>query len=489
LSSSAASLAARPEAGEAGGVRLRWLAAGGALVTVASRLAVRPSVPDDYDAYGFALAMGEKFDLGLFQPHFPGYPAFVAPGVLLCSLGMDGLAAATLLSALASGVAGLSLALIALRLGGPRAAVGVLLLHAAAFLPWLTGSSALSDAAGVACAAGAFALLFSGQYGEGRPLLAGLLCGVLLGVRLSDWPLALSALVIGHRLLPGRERALRLLGGCALGVLSWAAPFVWLVGPRRLLALGETHVAGHFGAWGGALSTRPGLGERAFATLRGLLFDGLAPEAWALAAIALVCCWALFKDRAPGRLHLPALLAALGPYALWVFAAQNVVEQPRHLLPLVEGLLLLLALGLAARPAALGAVAALCAAAALPLLYLRLHQLPAGAQAARFVAAQGDAAGTFVAAGRSARFFRSLAPQVAVQEHLALGDLTNSLARLGTFPARIFVTSEIDLTSGRPGRPLPDHWSVRPGPVFCRDARLDRAHPCLSLQTLVWSPR
>jgi hypothetical protein len=120
-----------------------------------------------------------------------------------------------------------------------------------------------------------------------------------------------------------------------------------------------------------------------------------------------------------------------------------------------------------------------------PLAFQRRITLPAPAQAAQWVAANAGS-DALVAAGRSARFFRALAPNVQVQEHAGLGDLVLTLARMHRFPARIFVTSEVQL--GGTGM-LGGGWRAEPGPTFCRDARIDRARPCLQLTTLQWSHR
>jgi hypothetical protein len=97
---------------------------------------------------------------------------------------------------------------------------------------------------------------------------------------------------------------------------------------------------------------------------------------------------------------------------------------------------------------------------------------------------------TFIAAGRSSRFFEAQAEPFPVRQHVMLGDVIGSLVRSDRLPEVILVTSEIDLHSGAgPRSPLPNHWRVEPGPSFCRDARIDRAQPCLGLSRLVWSFR
>ena len=438
-------------------------------VVLAARWLSRPSVPDGFDAAGFVLAIGDRFDLASFQPQFPGYPIVVAVGKALDFLGLDALAAATAVSVFASAIAAVALAYCALRLSGPAAAWGVAALHLFAFQPAFLGSAALSDAAGLAFAVCAFAALLAG-----RLALSGALAGLMLGARASYLPLALSLLVLARR--P------RVAVAMGLATVAWVVPVALFAGPRELWSLGKIHLRGHFESWGGSVATRPDLRERLLALARGIFFDGVAPAWWALVAaglIALVAVW-----RAPGAVKGMPFVVALAPYAVWAFVGQNLIEQPRHLLPLIEGGLLLLACALATQPAALAAISVAVAAASLPLLRERVRVLPAPVQAARWVAAREDAATTLVAAGRSARAFRDQAGAARVEQHFGLGDLAVSLSRMTTFPHSILVTSEIEL-----GKPLPPRWRVTPQAAFCRDARIDRAQPCLSLSKLEWVGR
>jgi hypothetical protein len=453
-----------------------------AAAVVASRWLLRARVPDDYDSFGFILGMSGDYDLARFQPHFPGYPVYVALGAALCRLGAPALAAATAISALASGVAALCLAICAERFAGPRAAVIVVALHLVAWLPWLLGAGALSESLAVALTAAACALLLCD-----KPVASGFFAGLLLGARASYWPIALSLFASTFFPRSLANRRYRFCAGAAAGVLLWAIPLLVVVGPRRYLQLGTTHLAGHFGQWGGSVVTRPDLFERARAFVRGLLLDGLAPSPVALAAIAIVVAAAIIieirRSGATARGHyLKPVLALLLPYALWAFFAQNIVEQPRHLLPLVEGGLVLLACVLAPRPLAAGAVCLLAAAASAPLALRRHVEPPAAAQAAAWVAEHQQPSRTTVAAGRSSRFFEALGGSWSVRQHVALADVIVDLSRFDRFPETILLTSDIDV---RP--PLPARWRLRPGPRFCRDPRIDRAQPCLALSQLNWS--
>ncbi|MBS2024286.1 MAG: hypothetical protein JST92_17935 [Deltaproteobacteria bacterium] len=456
---------------------VRWLCAGGALVAL-SRWLVHPAWPDSTDALGFVLGMSGAFDLARFQPQFPGYPLFVWPGRALVSLGLSGVGAATLLSALASGCTAAALGRIADRLAGPRAALGAMALHAVAFGPWWLGSSALSESLGLALAAASICFSL-----DDRSLLAGVCGGLLLGARASYAPLLIAAALLS------RDRV-RLAIAAVLSALAWLLPFAAQQGARDLLALGVTHLRGHFDTWGGAVTTRPDLSARLFAFARGLFFDGLAPQPMALAAALLFISAAIVLP-APTRLDhglVRRALLLLAPYALWVFFGQNLLEQPRHLLPLAEGLIVVAACVAGPRqPLLLASCSLAVLAASLPLLLERKRTPPAGVQAAEWLLQRPDSARTLIAAGRSARIFRAFAAPVQVQEHAALSDLTTTLARMPVYPRAIFVTDEIDLRSGRPELPIPARWHTLPGPTFCRDPRLDRARPCLTLTQLAWS--
>src|SRR5258706_14028443 len=80
----------------------KWLVGGAATAVFVARFALRARVPDDYDAIGFVRAL-DDFDLARLQPHFPGYPVYVALGRAVHAAVADPLTAATPVSAAGSG--------------------------------------------------------------------------------------------------------------------------------------------------------------------------------------------------------------------------------------------------------------------------------------------------------------------------------------------------------------------------------------------------
>jgi len=453
-------------------VRAFGLAAA-ALAVAGSRFATRARIPDDYDSIGFVRGIAH-FDLAALQPHFPGYPVYLALGKLALAVVGDPLLAATLVSALAAGATALAFFRIGTSLGGERIGWTALALYAASALPWLLGGAALSDGTAAAFAAWSFALL-AGQ--RPRPALSALLLALMLGVRASYAPLALSwlLLIAIDPKLRGRDY-LRLFAAGMIGLAAWLVPFVVTVGTRALGKLGRVHLAGHFGAWGGSVATRPGLWTRADAFLRGLVYDGLAPQLGVCVALALIVGVALTFARRPSpRAWWIAATIAL-PYGLWVLLGQNVLEQPRHLLPLVLGLLVLLAGALGTRPQLALPALALMLIASLPLVIARVRTPPAAAQAAAWVAASYPHDQVAVFGGRAVRFFD---PSLTPRARTWLSEVEVDVARLRAMPHPLLVTSEVEVEAGDELRARGLHELRR----FCRDPRLDRAQPCLTLYT------
>ena len=441
-----------------------WVGAAATLVGL-SRYFLGARVPDDWDGIGFVRALDE-FDLARFQPHFPGYPVYVALGRIAHLALRDPLAAAIAVSAAAAAATSVGLWCAVRRLSGGRAASAAMALYAVSALPFVLGGAALSDGTATALATLAFLAL-----AEESPLIGGVILGLMLGARASYFPLALSWWIV---LLAWRRRGfVRALVGTAFGTLAWLTPLVAVVGARSLVALGRTHLHGHFAVWGGTIATRPRLAERLVALLRGLFFDGLCPRPWALGALAVIVLLA-WRFRRPSRSGVLLVLAIAGPYALWTLLGQNILEQPRHVLPLVIVLIGLLGLLLAPHPRLTVAAVAVVLAAALPEAIDHQRTAPAAAQLARYVATNYRPGETALFGGRSIRFLNQLSSAPPGYERGWLSEVDVTLERLDVLPKHVLVTSEVEVDPRRMKR-------LKCGPRFCREGLLDRAQPCLDL--------
>ncbi len=431
-----------------------------------SRWALRARFPDGYDAVGFLLAVDE-FDVAKFQPHFPGYPVYVALS-RLAHLALAPLESAVFVSALASAATAIGLFSIAARLSSRRAAWAAIALYAVAPMPFVLGGAALSDGTAAAIAVLAFAALV-----EDSPAIGGALMGLMLGARASYFPLALSWIVLLWLFPEKRRGIVRALCGGAAGTLAWAVPFVAVVGARRIVELGTVHLEGHFGQWGGSVATRPELLPRIHAFARDLAWDGIAPQWACLGALAVACGIGFWLARPSGKGIKSALVVIL-PYGFWALFGQNVAEQPRHLLPLV--LFALLGIGRLVsvrRGLAVVAIAAI-AVAGLPRAIVHARTPPVAAQVARAVAASTGRQPLAVFGGKSIRTLHFLAPAISAFERTWLSEVDVTLERLDLLPRRILVTSEVEADRRRQAR-------LRTVGTFCREPIIDEEPPCLTL--------
>ena len=329
-----------------------------ALLALALRLAFRIDYAEEVDSIRFILAL-DRFDMAAYRPHFPGYPVFVLLGQLLYRVCGDAIQALSLLCAACGALLVLPAALLTGAAFGRRAALWMAAMVALNPLLWLYSDKLLSDMPGLLFLATALALLVHGLElppDRGRRWLAlgCLALGLTLGVRLSYFPFALSALA----LLLWRQRGAlpAALGAITAGVLLWLVPLLLVTGVGDLLATGQLQVSGHFNRWGGSVVTQPDMTHRLQMLGWQLLAQGLGswwsdrswlhliPTAGLVAALLL----GLARGRRLGLRPLLLWALLLTPYLLWAFFGQNITVKPRHSLPLVL-LLLGLCAGLAGR--------------------------------------------------------------------------------------------------------------------------------------------
>ncbi len=346
------------------------------VLTATSRVAAtawmsRAPGVEDLDGANFVHALS-VYDLALHMPHFPGYPVYIAAARVAAQLVGDPVSALQLPGVLAWGLA-LGLLWLAMEprfgKGGAWASVAVL---SFAPLSFLAAGQASSDALGTGMLTAAGALVALGAGSEPRrgrlmTLLGVGLAGLVLGVRASLFPAVGAVLLAG--LLLDRASRQACIGAFAAGVLLWAVPFAFVVGPDLPLLAGE-FLQGHFFSWGGtALVTGDPagrLGDWAALTATHVLAmpaAGGSPLRW-IAGPAVLALLLLGLSRLDRREQLIGL-ALLAPYGLWLLLGQN-PEKPRHLLPLVPVVAVLVGVGFASldpRARLVGAAAGLALAA------------------------------------------------------------------------------------------------------------------------------
>ncbi len=324
------------------------LAGGVIFIFVALAFATASPWPDDQDGVNYLLGV-ERYNVKFHQPHFPGYPVYIFAGKFLLTTGLTAEWALVLLS-LISG------ALILFLFFGYIKNIfdiytALLLTTALAVNPVFFEFShkIFTELLGLALLLASAITLGSPEKGDSKRWLgAGFLLGLMLGVRLSWWPFALVYAVAGAR----SKKIYPIVAGGAAGILLWLIPLLALVGPMQFYQAGASFVPGHFGDWGGAISSANGSGGRMVA-YAGNLFEAFGWSAggnqltripWII--ICLYSIYLVLKNRDSLNSGIKLFVISAAFYLLWVFIGQN-VDKVRHFIPAIPAVILLT--GLAAR--------------------------------------------------------------------------------------------------------------------------------------------
>lgn len=387
---------------------------------------------DSWDAVDFARAL-DRYDLLAYQPHFPGYPVYVALGKLARLLGASDATALTLPGLLLFGLAAALARRALARWHGARAGWALVLLLAVAPGLLLTTLRPISEGVGLSLVLASVSCWALGMgnltpSGPRWAMASGVLLGLALGARLSYFPLALSGLWLAWR-TPGPRRPWLL--GAGIGIALWSLPFALVVGPSTLWEEGLRFTGGHFTRWGGAVGAESEFGSRGLALWFGMYAYGLGgywpPDGatWTRAAASLgavlLLTGALWGCR---RWSTARIVLWIGlPYALWATLAQN-PDSPRHLAPLWCGLFAAGAVGL---PRVASAAALLLALVGLPTAQENARTPAPQAALARFLAQQ-EAPARFYG-WKTTRVLAYYAPQHDARLAFSLAKMAQELAR------------------------------------------------------------
>lgn len=302
---------------------------------------------DGQDSVNYLLGL-KDYDLSSHQPHFPGYPVYIASGKFFYLL-LESPEWSLIILSVISGAVSLYLFMrIAKSAVGflPSAIVAIALAANPIFFSF--SHKIFAEAQAVALLIFAVAILGDPLKASVRNrLFGGVLLGLMLGVRLSYWPYALFYLFYGLR----KSAKPHVFAGAAVGVLIWLIPQAAVIGLVELMEYGASFTAGHFTDWGGSAFNGQPMTERlsTFAlnlaatfgfggnSLRGSLLFLKLP--W-----LMFCLYAFYDLATRGVKNKRALLfgGASLFYLAWAFFGQN-ADNIRHLLPTLPAFLLLIA--------------------------------------------------------------------------------------------------------------------------------------------------
>lgn len=317
---------------------------------VVTRIATSLYYIADPDSLRFALAALD-FDPMNAQPHFPLYPVFVF--ISQVSSFMMGSFARGF--ALIGAVSGFVLTLSSFwilnwfrwdsredfQMQAKHWLLSLLIMMNP--MIWLMSTRYMPDLLGLTLAAlvMAFTRLALNQDSQSKSFFnlvftVGILCGILMGVRLSYAPLLIGVLVF--------YKNPHLYRGLTTGLLIWLVPLIIMVNPLDLLDLARQQTQGHFYQFGGSALTESHFWIRIQGFFSGFWAAGLNGAWWGrpdflwIHSLVVILSFIYCCIYSRSRLIILPFLA----YGLWILWGQNVVFKFRHQLPLVFLMILFL---------------------------------------------------------------------------------------------------------------------------------------------------
>tara|TARA_Y100001935_G_scaffold247303_1_gene243055 strand:+ start:1006 stop:2067 length:1062 start_codon:yes stop_codon:yes gene_type:complete len=184
-------------------------------------------------------------------------------------------------------------------------------------------------------------------------LLGGFIGGLMLGTRLSFFPLLI--IPISKSFYKSKNKIL-FLCSIILGILVWFIPMSLMTGVENLYNVAYLHTVGHFTEYGGTAITESNWTKRMTLFLQTIWSDGLggfwSQRSKLTLLISILYLPALiFGTKAMLNLirknaTLRTLFFSIIIYIIWILLFQNIIHKSRHVLPVVYYLIFILSYGL-----------------------------------------------------------------------------------------------------------------------------------------------
>ena len=182
--------------------------------------------------------------------------------------------------------------------------------------------------------------------------IGGVISGLLLGVRLSYFPLLILPMI--KVLRENKKNTLQLISSIALGVVIWLIPIVYITGLDNLIYVAQNQSLGHFTDFGGTMITESDWSYRIKLFLHTIWSDGLGGYWFGRSFITILLSISMipilfssisyFKSN-PLDSKIKILIGCIALYVMWILFFQNIVYKSRHVLPVVYFIIVLLSYG------------------------------------------------------------------------------------------------------------------------------------------------
>ena len=321
------------------------------IVCILSRILSSIFYIEDIDSLRFALSLYE-FNIVELQPHFPGYPIFVALAKAFYSIinNMGGT------FSLIGGISLFILIVFTLKLFGisPLSSFGLLSIITILLNPfiWIMSNRYMPDLMGASVSVASMYFLTIKPKRLNFLLIGFFLAGILCGTRLSYLPILLILLIF--HTIRSNERY-KLFFSFSIGCVLWLIPMILMTGFENLYLAALKQTAGHFNDFGGTIVTEGTWHRRISNMIRSIWADGLGGfwlgRSWHTLFISLIMGYFYFhafmsvKNKKFNQQYL-LILGSIVFYGLWIFFFQNIIYKSRHILPLISFLIVFLNLGI-----------------------------------------------------------------------------------------------------------------------------------------------
>ena len=320
-------------------------------VCLLSRVATSIFHIEDIDSLRFALSLHD-FNVLKLQPHFPGYPIFIALGKFIHFMtGSMGITFSIIGGVSLFTLIIFTLKLFHIELNSISGLVCTSLLFLNPFF-WLMSNRYMPDLIGLCISISSLYFLTTSANRLRLLLIGFFLVGILCGTRLSYVPLL--ALPIIYHLYKNRNRHF-LLFSFSFGCLLWFIPFVWITGLDPLYTAGFKQTVGHFHDFGGTVITDGVWHHRIISMARSIWADGLGGfwlgRSWQTLLLTGPMAYFFYHSIINLKIknltqHQLLIVGSLFSYFVWVFLFQNIIHKSRHIMPLIGFFIILLNMGI-----------------------------------------------------------------------------------------------------------------------------------------------
>ena len=300
---------------------------------------------EDIDSLRFATAIKYGYDISKMQPHFPGYPIFhfFASIIYLVTNNLG------LTFSLIGSISLFIMIISTIKIINSESLLNNLFITLAIlFNPLfsLMSTRYMPDLFGLAiCTIIFYFLMYSNN--SNRKIFGFFLCGILIGIRLSYFPLIIVLMIY---VFLNSKNLIYLGTAFLLGILVWLLPLILHQGWVSIYDAGASHMSGHFTQYGGTIFTEKNIFIRFKSIFHTLWADGFGGY-WANRSIlTILISFYLFFFIKKSIFHLneiknqkiKIIIICIAVYFVWIFLFQNVIYKSRHILPLIMMLMLLI---------------------------------------------------------------------------------------------------------------------------------------------------